>query len=180
MQFLKSLFASNRTDRDAHTLYVHLIEQCRKPVFYMPPYSAPDSMEGRFEVIVLHLAILDYFLSGIAGTEALRRSVQELLIKDMDRSLRELGIGDMSIGKQMKKVGAGMLGRLNSYETAILTEDDKKTKELVASIVDRNMEFGPENGSEAFAAYFCKLLRSVGDINKEEWSVNCGIFAESS
>lgn len=178
MQFLKSLFGPKQADRDAHALYVQLIDQARKPVFFASPFYAPDSMEGRFEVILLHLALLDHFLGRFAGSEALRRDVQELLIRDMDRSLRELGIGDMSIGKQMKKVGAGMLGRLNSYEAAIATLDETKTIELVAAIIDRNVEFAGESGSANFAQYFWKQLCAVNAIDTQAWSVTDCIYAD--
>lgn len=180
MQFLKSLFGPTQADHDAHTLYVQLIDQARKPAFFRSPFNAPDNMEGRFEVILLHLALLDHFLNGLAGSETLRRDVQELLIRDMDRSLRELGIGDMSIGKQMKKVGAGMLGRLNSYEAAIAADDETKTTELVAAIIDRNIDFAGENGSSHFARYFWTQLCALNAMDTQAWSLTDCIYAEIS
>ncbi len=176
MQFLKSLFGPKQLDRDAHQLYGSLIAQSRRPSFFLPPFNAPDDMEGRFEVIVMHMALLDHFLSGIEGSAPLRRSIQELLIRDMDRSLRELGIGDMSIGKQMKKVGAGMLGRLNSYETAIARGNKKETCDLVVSLVERNMELTGQNSGVEFANYFWKQLCSVNAINKQAWSLEDSVF----
>lgn len=176
MQFLKSFFGPKQLDRDAHELYGQLIKQSRSPAFFMPPFNAPDDMEGRFEVIVMHLALLDHFLSGIEGTAPLRRGIQELLIRDMDRSLRELGIGDMSIGKQMKKVGAGMLGRLNSYEAAIANGTERETSDLVASVIERNMDFTSQSGGVEFANYFWKQLCSVNAINKQAWSIEDSVF----
>lgn len=178
MQFLKSLFAPKQLDRDAHELYGELITQSRSQQFFAAPFGAPDNMEGRFEVIVFHLVLLDHFLSSIDGSASLRRSVQELLIRDMDRSLRELGIGDMSIGKQMKKVGAGMLGRLNSYEAAIAKGDEQETRQAVASVVERNFELADQTGAAKFAEYFWKQLCAIGAINRGAWSVQDGIFTE--
>ena len=176
MRFLKSLFGPSKLDQDAHTLYGLVINQSRQPRFYQPPFSAPDSMEGRFEVIVLHLAICEFFLTGSEQTMPLRRAVQELLVKDMDRSLRELGIGDMSIGKQMKKVGAGLIGRLQSYESAVDLEDEESTKNAVGGIIERNIEGSNAKSANEFANYFWQQLHTVNAIDRSNWTVDKSIF----
>lgn len=163
-------------DRDSHALYGHVITQARRPQFYQEPCSVPDSMEGRFEVIMLHLALCEHFLAGVEDAMPLRRAVQELLVKDMDRSLRELGIGDMSIGKQMKKVGAGLIGRLKSYESAIDLKDKDSTKKAVGAIIERNIEGSDDQSAQELAGYFWQQLNSIDAIDRRGWTVDTNIF----
>jgi len=118
------LFARLNSRRNVNTdsayLYNYLVTHARSTRFYLPPFNVEDSVEGRFELILVHVFIVDLWLSSSESHSVLRRTLQETLVRDMDRSLREMGIGDMSVGKQMKKVGAAMLGRLQSYQTALV------------------------------------------------------------
>ncbi len=125
---------------DALYLYNYLVTHSRSSQFYLPPLNVEDSIEGRFELILIHVFIVDIWLSSIEKHVFLRQAIQETLVRDMDRSLREMGIGDMSVGKQMKKVGAAMLGRLQSYKAALVnaeTQNDSKTG--FAEIISRNV-----------------------------------------
>lgn len=172
----KSFFKPKRLDHDANIVYRQIVEEARSPQFYEAPIGVPDSMEGRFELILAHLYIADDFLSKIGGQNKLRRAIQELLIQDMDRSLRELGIGDMSIGKQMKKVGAGMLGRLNSYAAACAGSDDAERLSHIQGILDRNIEFGSDVGSGILAEYLLAQVRATNAIDAQAWMVGDAVF----
>lgn len=132
-----SRFFTSRTQKlRAHQLYQQLVQQARSTAFYQEPYNVPDTMEGRFELILLHLYLVESRLNEIEGQETLRRILQETLINDMDRTLRELGVGDMSLGKEMKKIGAALLGRLQAYRDAMKA---KASEIELAKVFARNL-----------------------------------------
>ena len=170
----KKLFAGARTKREAHTLYQELVSQARLPRFYQPPFNVADSIEGRFDMIMLHLFVVDQLLAGDESLVGLRRGVREAMINDMDRSLREMGIGDMSIGKQMKKIGSALLGRLQSFEQASKAED---REQALADAIARNMT--DEAGSAdcaALARYVCSTLDEVLSQHAAGWQHGSAIF----
>ena len=125
------IFAGNAEKKNAFRLYKALVEQARTPAFYLE-MGVEDSIEGRFDLILLHLYLVDAWLErgGDAYTR-LRRHMQEAMVSDMDRSFRELGVGDMSVGKEMKKVGAAWLGRRSAYATAFKEEHNEAGVEAV-------------------------------------------------
>lgn len=162
-------------------LYQHLVQHARNPQFYQPPFHVEDTVEGRFELILIHLFIIDYWLSKSDQTILLRRALQELLVTDMDRSLREMGIGDMSVGKQMKKVGAALLGRLQSYKLVFETADKNQYLEIkVAEIMARNID-GIERVEDcrALASYFVEQIASVTTLDPQTWETGEAVFAIS-
>jgi len=114
----KNFFSRRQEKRQAYGLYTSLVKQARQAEFYTD-LDVEDSIEGRFDMILLHLFLVDDRLA-VEGDicVSFRRSLQEAMVSDMDRSFRELGVGDMSVGKEMKKVGSAWLGRQSAYQSA--------------------------------------------------------------
>jgi cytochrome b pre-mRNA-processing protein 3 len=115
----KRLFASQPRNPAAGPLYEAVVAQARTPALYRD-LGVPDSLDGRFEAIVLHLVLVlrrlkRDFPEGLDLAEAL----QEAFFEDMDRSLREMGAGDLGVGKRVKRMAEGFMGRLGSYEAAL-------------------------------------------------------------
>ncbi len=104
--------------RQAYGIYAQLVEQAREPHFYTD-CGVPDTLDGRFEMILLHMFL--YQRSPVQDkTEAqLRRMVAEAFFEDMDRSLREIGISDTGVGKRIKAMARAYFGRLKVYEEAL-------------------------------------------------------------
>jgi len=123
---LKARVSRKHSDRDAlFAVYNDLVERARGAELYRD-FGVPDTLDGRFEAIVLHLAL---FLVATrdtlqrAGKEEFGRDLNLVFLKDMDRSLREIGIGDLSVGKQVKKMASAHHGRLMAYEEALTGKD---------------------------------------------------------
>lgn len=115
----KRLFDPQPRSEQAWPLYEILVAQARSPVLYRD-FGVPDSVDGRFEAIVLHLVLVlrrlkQDFPEGLHLAEAL----QEVFFTDMDRSLREMGAGDLGVGKRVKRMAEGFMGRLAAYESAL-------------------------------------------------------------
>jgi cytochrome b pre-mRNA-processing protein 3 len=116
---LKKIFAPQPYQQEAHQLYVTLVEQARAPLFYSE-YQVPDTIDGRFDMIVLHVCLLCKRLRDIDSDASieLSRALMETFFADMDRSLREMGSTDTGVGKRIKKMSQAYFGRLQAYDDA--------------------------------------------------------------
>lgn len=114
-----------RTPRSATiaSLYGTIVAQARRPVFYQI-YGVPDTINGRFEMILLHAVLV---LDRLDGAEpALRRLGQGLFdafCQDMDASMREMGVGDLAVPRKMRRIGEAFYGRQAAYREALAAPD---------------------------------------------------------
>ena len=138
-------------------LYGAIVAQARLPGFYRE-YAVPDTVEGRFELIVLHLAlVLDRFAEEPA-LRALGQGVFDRFCQDMDHNLREMGVGDLTVPKQMRRMGGAFYDRAQAYRGAMAGAGD----EVLAEILTRNIYDGA-SGQQAhrLAAY---MREAVGHL----------------
>lgn len=112
-------FRRRPEDDVALALYRTLVAKARTPAFYAA-LGVPDTVDGRFDLIVLHAMLVLRRLRDRGPTaETVSQALFDLMFKDMDRSLRELGVGDMSVGKHIKKMAKAFYGRASVQETAL-------------------------------------------------------------
>lgn len=97
-----------------HEIYGAVMAQARRPGFYSG-LGIPDTAIGRLEILVLHLVLLANRLSAEAGEKArlLNQEIFDVFTRDMDRTLREIGIGDTSVPKRKKKLVHSYYGQLD-------------------------------------------------------------------
>jgi cytochrome b pre-mRNA-processing protein 3 len=145
-------FKQNRARKErAKALYEAAEAQARRPVFYID-YGVPDSVDGRFEMISLHCYILMRRL-GAAGQQELAQTLFDIMFKTMDRSLREMGVGDLSVPKHMKRMMQGFNGRAAHYEEAIQKKDDAALCDALARNVYGTIEEPDEDNVKALMQY---------------------------
>jgi cytochrome b pre-mRNA-processing protein 3 len=125
------LFRRSARPGTISALYGAIVAQARLPAFYRD-YNVPDTVDGRFELIVLHLALLLDRLAGEPGLRGLGQGVFDLFCRDMDHNLREMGIGDLAVPAHMRRMGEAFYGRAQAYREAILGADDKALAEALA------------------------------------------------
>lgn len=132
---LSGLFKRSKHKDQAHRLYLSVVEQARKPAFYRH-YGVPDTLDGRFEMILVHAVLLLRRLrdEGEAGTE-LGQVTFDVMIDDLDQSLREMGVGDLGVGRRVKSMAKAYFGRTEAYEAGLTASDDD---ELIAAL-ERNL-----------------------------------------
>src|SRR5438105_12562141 len=117
------LFRPTRRPDTIAALYGAIVAQARHPAFYVH-YGVPDTMEGRFDMIVLHAALFFRRLRGESNADrALGQSVFDLFCRDMDHSLREIGVGDLAVPKHMLRLAEAFYGRAAAYDLAIASDD---------------------------------------------------------
>src|SRR5690348_4835588 len=140
------------------TLYGTIVAQARMPSFYRD-YGVADSVNGRFDLIVLHLTLLFHRLAGEPMKHrVLGQKVFDLFCRDMDHNLREMGVGDLAVPKKMQRIGAAFYGSLQSYEGAL----EAGTSEALTTAIIRNIESAPGDGRLAagrLAAYMTETMR---------------------
>ena len=120
----RSLF-SGRADpasAAASAIYEQIVAQARQPAFYAE-HGVPDTPTGRFEMIVAHAALVFRRLRGDEAQSRVAQAVFDLFFADMDRSLRELGVGDLSVPKKIKGMGQVFYGRALAYAEALDAQD---------------------------------------------------------
>jgi cytochrome b pre-mRNA-processing protein 3 len=119
MKWFTRLFRPKAQTMAAERLYAALVAQARVPAFYQDG-QVPDSLDGRFELIALHafLVLRRLRAEGAAGADLAQR-VFDLMFIDMDESLREIGVGDLSVGKRVKAMAKAFYGRVAAYEAAL-------------------------------------------------------------
>jgi cytochrome b pre-mRNA-processing protein 3 len=107
----------------AHRLYAAAVEQSRQPTFYAA-WGVPDSREGRLEMLNLHAMLLMRRLRS-EGEEgrAVAQVLFDLMFLDLDRHLREWGVGDLSIGKHVKKLAQSFFGRAAALDPLLSSRD---------------------------------------------------------
>ena len=121
---LDRLFRPRPSQTAAKSLYAGVVAQARTPALYAE-LGAPDTVEGRFELYTLHVMLLLDRLRGQG--EAASETSQALFdayVRALDDALREMGVGDLSVGKKMRKLGEAFYGRAKSYEAAFAALPD--------------------------------------------------------
>jgi cytochrome b pre-mRNA-processing protein 3 len=114
---LRNLFRRSGVDAAA-ALYSRLVAQARQPGFYTV-CAVPDTAQGRFEMIALHAFLVMRRLKTGGAAGGLAQDLFDLMFADMDRNLRQLGTGDLAVGKRIKKLAKSFYGRVSAYEAGL-------------------------------------------------------------
>ena len=120
---LRNLFKSRPSRQAAERLYAAAAAQARRPALYAE-MGVPDRIDARFELYTLHVLLLIMRLKdeGQVGADA-AQDLFDAYVSALDNTLRELGVGDVSVGKKMRRLGEAMYGRMTAYEAAIRADD---------------------------------------------------------
>ena len=118
-------FKKKKYETVSNDIYQKIVNFSRNKIFYTK-YKVPDTIDGRFDMLVLITIIVVHRLSKIKneGIE-LSQKIFDIVFKDLDYSLRELGAGDVSVANNMKKLISSYMGRQKIYLKAFKSEDEK-------------------------------------------------------
>jgi cytochrome b pre-mRNA-processing protein 3 len=166
------LFRSSSPAANIRDLYGAIVAQARRPGFYLDPgmgegagYGVPDTVEGRFDLIVLHL-VLVLFQTGDQAGPALaagkssaegqaRRVIGQHLFdefcRDLDDNLREMGVGDLTVPKKMRGFAEAFYGRQAVYVAALAANDRRELENALARNIFDETKAGA--GPARLAAY---------------------------
>ena len=158
-----SAFRRGSRTGSIHALYGAIVAQARLATFYTS-YGVADTVEGRFELIVLHLVLMLHRLARDSGADEpaghpLASDVGQRLFDafchDLDGNLREMGVGDLAVPKKMRRFGEAFYGRLGAYRAALAVADDRELEKALA----RNI-FGVD-GVDEQAARLARYARAT-------------------
>jgi cytochrome b pre-mRNA-processing protein 3 len=153
---LASLFRRRRASNEALALYAAAVAQARQEAFYSR-LGVPDSIDGRFDLVALHVWLLLRRLKGEpeekVGVERLAQDLVEVFFADMDVSLREIGAADIGVGRRVKRMIEAFHGRAAAYDSALAAGGD-----AVEVALARNL-YGTVQASPAALAAVADYLR---------------------
>ncbi|SDU06340.1 ubiquinol-cytochrome C chaperone family protein [Stappia sp. ES.058] len=146
-----------RTPSQVIATYTAIVAQARQPHFYAS-LDVPDTFDGRFELVMLHtILILERLRGGSEAESAFSQDLFDVFFQDMDGTLREMGVGDVTVPKKVKKMAEAFYGRAAVYSQAL---KDEGTHSL-AEAVDRNLF---ADGAQPQAAVaMARYIRSAAD-----------------
>jgi cytochrome b pre-mRNA-processing protein 3 len=143
-------------------LYAAAAAQARQPGFYLA--GVPDTPTGRFELYTLHVVLVLHRLKG-QGEEAaeVSQALFDAYIANLDLALRELGVGDLSVGKKMRKLGEAFYGRTKAYDAALnQLPEVEPLRDLIARTMLADVEGGP---AHAVAAYVSRAAEGLAGLS---------------
>ncbi len=134
-------------------IYESIVAQARLPEFYIA-WRVPDSLDGRFELLALHVFLVLNRLKGDSEVDAeLPQRLHDLFFADMDESLREMGAGDLGVGKRVKRMVQGFYGRIAAYEEGL-----RDGEEVLKAAIRRNVFGTLSDVSEETVAKMAQYL----------------------
>ncbi len=119
------------------SFYEDLTRAARQPVFYAE-LGVADSVEGRLEMLMLHVGLAVHRLSQEVAGREMARDLSELFIEDMERSLREIGYDDSGLKRRLKRVLGAFYGRMEAMAAALAAD----RSETLAETLVRNVYGG--------------------------------------
>ena len=134
-----SWLSGRRTDRarlaKAFAVYHVIVARARQPVFYAD-WGVPDTTDGRLEMIGVHAALVMRRLraEGEAG-KTLAQDIFDVMFADVDRNFREQGVGDLSVGKHVKRAAQTFLARFHALDQGF----DAGDRGVIAAVLERNV-----------------------------------------
>ena len=118
-------FKKEKYETISNDIYQKIVKFSRNKIFYTK-FNVPDTIDGRFDMLVLITIIVVFRLSKIKDEGIkLSQKIFDIVFKDLDFSLRELGAGDVSVANNMKKLISSYMGRQKIYLKAFKNDDEK-------------------------------------------------------
>lgn len=159
-KILAKLFNSETTrEKISRDLYHRLNEAARQPQLYIG-YQIPDTLEGRFECVTLHVIIMLRRLRALPSpAQDLAQDLVDAMFKGLDHDLREMGVGDTVLPKRMRTLTEAFYGRARTYDLGLDDYQNNQRMELLSEGLERNID--PAILSKELADYvvsFYKVL----------------------
>lgn len=149
---------------EATILLDQAMKEATQPVFYAQ-WGVPDTFDGRYEIAALHIALSMHGLNkqGVEGRKCAQTLFDVFFVR-MDRTLREIGVGDLSVPKQMKKMMNGFNGRAQSYRAALVQGDKDALVDALRRNVYGKVDAPDEEGVNKLADYVMDKFKTMKEV----------------
>ena len=165
---------NNKIKKTALLIYKKIVLHSRNKIFYTD-LKVPDTLDGRFDLIVLHF----YFIHSVLFKKEMKKNniynqLLDIMYKDFDSNLREIGVGDLSVGKKVYQMSEAVAGRVNAYNKS------SAKKELLYETISRNIYGLKKNidkkTKSIMVEYFLINLKNIKTKNLDDIKENSDIF----
>ena len=153
-------FARRPHEDSSEELYARIVAQARRPGFYVDA-GVPDSLDGRFEMLALHLfLVLQRLTSERAdpACAALAQALADRAAADFDANLREMGAGDLGVGRRVKRMAGALYGRIAAYEAGIAAGEAELQQAIRRNLLGT---IAPSEGQLADMARYVLAARAL-------------------
>jgi len=156
-------------------LHGKIVAAARRPALYVA-LGAPDTFEGRFEMMTLHAGLVMRALSALPGFgRELAQELADSVFRHFDIALREIGVSDVAMPKRMKRLAEAFYGRNKAYGEALDADDAA----MLSSALARNVYGAADAGeARALAVYVAKCARALAAIPLERFAAGDIAFPE--
>lgn len=144
MSLLSKLFSRENPNIVMQPLYEAIVGEGRRPGWYEKG-GVPDTLDGRFDMIAAIFSLVLLRLEKDSDTEQQTAWLTEHFVRDMDGQLRQIGIGDMVVGKHVGKMMGALGGRLGAYRDAFAGDQE------LEDVLTRNLYRDTQPGKEQIA-----------------------------
>jgi cytochrome b pre-mRNA-processing protein 3 len=141
-------------------IYGMIVAQAREPLFYRA-MGVPDTVNGRFDMMLLHLWMVLRRLRPVDGGAELSQALFDHFCADMDANLREMGVGDLTVPKRMQKFGEAFYGRVAAYDLALDAGEEPLAQALRRNILDG----GDIGHARQLAAYTKAVIAALAGLD---------------
>jgi len=167
-----NLFRKSVAPQAVEDAYRSIVAQSRQPVFYAD-WGVEDTVTGRFDMVSLHLALFLRRLSRESGARAFSQALVDVFFRDMDSSIRELGVTDLGVPKKVKTMGNMFYGLAGVLSPAV----DSGVPANVEAVLVRNVYGAPAPGAAQLAAYLLEHAQQLDGQSVAELTRGQGVAA---
>ncbi len=167
-------FKNNKIKKTSFLIYKKIVLHSRNKIFYTH-LKVADTLDGRFDLIVLHF----FFIHSVLFKKDILKKknydqLMDIMYKDFDSNLREIGVGDLSVGKKIYQMSEAIAGRVSAYSKA---QDNKELlyKTLSRNIYGLNKNIDKKTKS-IMVEYFLINLKNIKSKNLSDIKENSDIF----
>ena len=159
------ILAKSPAKRAGERLHSEAVAQARHPALYRD-LGAPDTVQGRFELLTLHVILLVERLREESGSGGeIGQRLFDVYLSHLDGAIREMGVGDLAVGKRMRGLGEAFYGRARSYDGAFAALPETEPLEaLLARTILEGADLARPDGLSAYVLRCREALRRL-DIN---------------
>ena len=170
-------FKVRREANAAHELYVATIGAARDPWLFND-CGVPDTPEGRFEALTLMAFIVLNRLKDIEGAAGVSQAYFDIMFEDIDANLREMGVGEATIAKRMKKLAGSFYGRVKTYDDALTSDEPAQWPETIKRYLFNEVEVSDEVVA-VVAQYSAGIVQAIAAQETEDLKAGKITFASN-
>jgi cytochrome b pre-mRNA-processing protein 3 len=161
---LLDFLSLNKSTPDLTPAYTAIMALARQPDHYGDG-GVPDSFDGRFDMLAAHVhMVLRRLRSEGVARDDIGQALFDIFFRDMDQAMREAGVGDLGVGKKIRKMAQAYYGRAAAYDEALgkaaPVKPSAKAKTALADVLQRNLYPDTPDTPDAADAKKLKALAS--------------------